>query len=249
MSRLEYKYLVPERLLDELRENVLPFLNYDKYTLFRDNREYTVRSLYFDTSTLNSYHEKLSGLMDRNKFRIRSYNERTESSPAFLEIKRKSSDFVYKDRFQLSFSDVLSFLQTKDIQLIQNKTSSETELPQSAKNFLFHYESKGLLPIVNVVYDREAYECKFGSTLRVTFDKHVRSSVATSFENLFDESPLKQSLKGFFVLEIKFHKVLPYWIPQIINRYHLIRQAVSKYTIAVDANKINDRFFQPYSFS
>lgn len=249
MSRLEYKYLVSEKLLDELRENILPFLNYDKYTLLRDDREYTVRSLYFDTSTLTSYHEKLSGLMDRNKFRIRSYNERTESSPAFLEIKRKSSDFVYKDRVQLYFSDVIDFLRTKDIQLIQNKSGSETELPQNAKNFLYHYEAKGLLPIVNVVYDREAYECKFGSTLRVTFDKHVRSSVATSFENLFEETNLKPSLKGFFVMEIKFHKVLPYWIPQIINRYHLIRQAVSKYTISVDANKINDKFFQPYSFS
>jgi hypothetical protein len=186
--------------------------------------------------------------MERSKFRIRTYNEKTSNSVAFLEIKRKSSDFVFKDRTMLLFKDVVNFLNTKDVTLLKNNSDLASEMPANTRNFIFHYEAKGLLPIVNVVYDREAYECKLGSTLRVTFDKHLRSSVASAFENMFDESALKRNLKGNFVLEIKFHKVLPFWVPQIINKYHLVRQAVSKYTIAVDALNITNRLFQPYTF-
>ncbi|MFA7419686.1 MAG: polyphosphate polymerase domain-containing protein [Melioribacteraceae bacterium] len=242
MSRLEYKYLVSSNVIDELRSEITPFLNHDKYTLIRPNKEYTVRSIYLDTLSLSSYYEKLSGVADRSKFRIRVYNEQLPNSYGFLEIKSKKCDFVFKDRTKIQLSDVINFLEGNN----GKSQDGHTSIQENANNFLFHYKSKRLVPIVNIIYDREAFECKLGSTLRVTFDKNLRSSVATGINELYNNSKVKTSLDNFFVLEIKFHKVLPSWVPRIINKFHLRREAVSKYTISVERHQVNDRFYPQY---
>lgn len=249
MSRQEFKYLVPVELMNKLREDVLPYLRHDYYSEIRPNKEYTVRSIYFDTSTLRSYHEKLSGLMIRKKVRIRSYNLRSDESVVFLEIKRKNMDYVSKDRVPLYLSELHEFLNTKNFDKILKKGNSDTAFVASAENFLYYLHSEGLLPIVNVVYEREAFECNIGSTLRLTFDKNLRSAVAASINDLFDDSLLKFSMPKHFVLEIKYHHLLPYWVPRIINRYNLQREAISKYTISVDRHKIHDKFFQSFSLA
>jgi len=239
MQRIEYKYLVPVEKLENLRNEISPYLNYDPHTASQPDKEYTVRSIYLDTPSLKSYYEKIAGLKIRNKFRIRGYNSVDENSYTFLEIKRKDAEYVSKDRALLLFKKVNDFLLSSDI----DESDFQNGQYKSAKNFLYYFNGYGLQPVVLVVYEREAFTCALGSNLRVTFDKNLRSSLVHSTDMLFSEEKWKRSLVNFFVLEIKYYKVLPYWVPQVINKYKLQREAISKYTICVDEHRINKKFY------
>ncbi|MEM3373308.1 MAG: polyphosphate polymerase domain-containing protein [Candidatus Anstonellales archaeon] len=241
MPRVEFKYLVPLKLKEELKENILPYLQYDYYSEIRPLKQYTVRSIYFDTPKLTAYYEKLSGLKIRNKFRIRGYNELTEDSKVFIEIKRKNENYVSKDRVPIFYSDLNDFLNHFDLSKIGNHTIEYERRIEAAKNFFFYYTNNKLKPIINVIYEREAFECKYGSGLRVTFDMNLRSFLTHTVDTLFnDESEL--IFPEHFILEIKYFQTLPVWVPRIINKYNLKKEAISKYAISIDnyiKNKIN----------
>lgn len=239
MQRVEYKYLVPVDKLESFRNDILPYLDYDPYTTVQPDKEYTVRSIYFDTPSLKSYYEKIAGLKIRNKFRLRGYNSADENTHTFLEIKRKDAEYVSKDRALLQYKKVNDFLLSSDVA----ESDFQNGQYKSAKNFLYYFISYGLQPVVLVVYEREAFTCALGSNLRVTFDKNLRSSLAHSTDMLFSEEKWKRSLANFFVLEIKYYKVLPYWVPQVIKKYNLQREAISKYTICIDEHRINKKFY------
>jgi len=67
--RLEYKYKIPVSKLDLLRKRISAFVEPDLQ--YHENSEYSVKSIYFDTSQLRFYNEKIEGLKDRRKIRIR----------------------------------------------------------------------------------------------------------------------------------------------------------------------------------
>ena len=241
MARLEYKYYMPNEYLDDLRYDIQPFLVPDIFMKDRLEKEYTVRSIYLDTFELSSYYEKLAGIKVRNKFRIRGYNQRADDSIVFLEIKRKDADYISKDRAPLYFTDLKKFLDTKDFSLIHSLKNDSLKRKQHAGNFVYYYLLKNLKPYINVVYDREAFECKFGSGLRITFDKNIRTTPTESFDNLFEENNMVTSLKKYFVLEVKFNHIVPSWLPAVMKKYNVFRDSASKYVMSVDVRD-NNRF-------
>jgi len=234
MARLEFKYLVPNTRKEELMKDIMPYLKHDYYSEKREQKEYTVRSIYLDTPVLTSYYEKLAGLKIRNKFRIRGYNELTPDSIVFVEIKRKENDFVSKDRALLFFPELKDFLNRNDLTKIRNHSIEYEKRLASAKNFLFYLTKDKLEPIINVVYEREAMECKFGSGLRVTFDMNIRSYLTHCFDNLFNNVEMETLFPSHFILEIKYNKALPQWVPVIINKYNLRKESLSKYALSID---------------
>ena len=175
MVRYENKFLVPNEWKDDLRKDIMPYLKYDFYSEIRPFKEYTVRSIYLDTPGLSSYYEKLAGIEIRNKFRVRGYNEVTPDSKVFFEIKRKDNVFVSKDRVPVCYNGMNDFLKFSDLSEVANHTFEYEERLKSARNFIFYLKRDRLKPIINVVYEREAMECKFGSGLRVTFDMNIRN--------------------------------------------------------------------------
>lgn len=58
LTKIEYKFLVPESKLDNLRSDLTPFTELDKYSEIDDRKEYTVRSIYYDTPGFECYVEK-----------------------------------------------------------------------------------------------------------------------------------------------------------------------------------------------
>jgi len=236
-SRLEYKYLVSEKLLSNIRATVLTYMNYDPYAQIRPHKDYTVRSIYLDTADLRCYREKYEGYKIRNKYRIRVYNEPKEDNLAFLEIKRKNENFISKDRAKLYFKNLQTLLCTKNTEEYLLKRTDGTSDVEEANKFLFHYASKQLIPSNLVVYEREAFVGKFGYDLRVTFDKNLRGSLNPAFEDIFDEKNLRTAFPEYFILEVKFHQTFPAWVPQMITKFSLQRISVSKYTNCIDINK------------
>lgn len=236
--RYEYKYLVPNTYLADLRKALLPYVEYDGFVNDAEIPEYTVRSIYYDSDKMDFYHEKLDGLKTRKKLRIRGYNEFDKKNIVFLEIKRKYENFIGKNRSALRYEDLAALLKTGEVEefvLTENGFSKSVE---DGERFLHHMNKMLLKPIVLIVYDREAFFSKFNNNLRITFDKNIRYYGFPKLHELYDDQNLKYAMPNHFVFEIKFFNGFPSWLSDILQRFNLSREAVSKYTICLDSQKI-----------
>jgi hypothetical protein len=237
--RLEYKYLVHSTKLDALRKALEPYVTLDMQ--YNDVHEYTVRSIYFDTSKLKYYHEKIDGINIRKKLRIRGYNLQDSESVIFLEIKRKHENYINKNRSALKYYHLEDLIRTKDIDsyvLTENGFSNSLD---DAEKFLHHIYKRTLKPVVLVVYEREAFYSKFDSRLRLTFDKDLRYSLFPSMDTLYSDDNLQPSMPAKFIFEVKFGHGFPKWLSNILTEFKLSRMAISKYTICLE----KERNFNP----
>lgn len=227
--RLEYKYIVPAYKLEHLRTVLLPYVKYDPYSNVREDKQYTVKSIYLDSRNLKDYQDKIDGVYKRKKVRIRGYNDVDDNSKLFLEIKHKVSSHVYKNRTQILFKNLLNFLNTKEEDLIRNSKDLS-----DAEKFLYYYLKDSLKPITMVTYDREAFFSKYDNSLRITFDKNLRYKRTDNF-NLEQFKDIDNSVAtDYFILEIKFGKGFPTWLQKIIQSQNLVRKSYSKYVTSVD---------------
>jgi hypothetical protein len=239
--RYEYKYIVQNSKLEKLREMILPFVDVDKFAETGGQNQYTVRSIYFDTPRYDFYFEKIEGIKNRKKVRLRGYDEERADNTVFLEIKRKYNVPIIKYRAPVTFSDAQIMLREKNINgqiLFGDKFPKGLE---NSKRFFYQVFSKNLRPVVLIIYEREAYLSKFDSSVRVTFDKNLRSKGYPSISELYQEEKIKATLADRFILEVKFNRSFPGWLNPIISRFSLRKQSASKYTISMDANKVIDR--------
>ena len=226
--RLEYKYIVPTHKMENLRELLLPFVEYDPYSNIDESGEYTVKSIYLDSKKFKDYQDKCDGIYKRKKIRIRGYNSITHDSKMFLEIKKKIGTHIYKNRSHIRFSELKGFLENKSLDSIESKKDIS-----DAEKFLYYYVKGSLNPITLVTYEREAFFSKFDKSLRITFDKNIRYKKAENCDILFSEH--SDTIKSdFFVLEIKFTKGFPDWLQKILQSLDLKRGSFSKYTTSVD---------------
>lgn len=244
MPRFEYKYNLHVSYLDSLRKDVMPYLVVDSFASRKPNNEYTVHSLYLDSHKLLTFNEKLDGVKARKKFRIRGYDQVTPESKVFLEIKRKDVEHMYKDRAMLNYANLEKFLKTSDMSLLISTGNSSSIKAENARKFLYYYHYHVLQPAVLINYEREPFECKFGSGLRVTFDKNVRAKTPSGYNNIFSEEGYKTALKDHFVLEIKFHQVLPNWLPRVLRKYNIIRESSPKYAMSIFTTGTNNKLLK-----
>jgi hypothetical protein len=228
--RFEIKYIVPTSKLDKLREMLKPFVRPDKYIIDRNRRSYTVRSVYFDTPDLLYYREKIEGVPYRLKLRIRTYNTRLQNSKVFFEIKRKHKVPMTKDRAAYGMDTTMQFLREGYVDQTDLKHDPTRE---STNKFLYHMHRDNLHPTVLVVYDREAYESVFDNSVRITFDKRLRSTLVSDVEEIYAED-LISVMDGFFILEVKYNKEYPEWMRLIVNSLDLRQQAASKYCMCME---------------
>ncbi|MCP4569259.1 MAG: polyphosphate polymerase domain-containing protein [FCB group bacterium] len=236
-GRLEYKFLVPNSQLNLLRQDILPYVDVDPYVKALDSLHYTVRSIYCDTLRRDCYGDKIEGLRVRKKFRVRGYNEVNDSSPLFLEIKRKYINAISKNRAPIRQHDLHQFLCSGDSDKYTISLSNNGKEKRDAQRFLYHYYSQRLAPTILIVYEREAFFCKFDRSLRITFDKYLRSRPTCTFDGLFSETDMRSAYSGYFVLEVKFGGRLPSWLQNVLKNNRAVRLALSKYTICLDSHK------------
>ncbi len=232
--RKEYKYVVRTADLLSLRERLRPYLTPDPLAKTNGGGYYTVRSIYYDTASLQFYREKVEGLAQRRKVRVRVYNEKQKNSLAFLEIKRKDREFIFKTRAPVPVEDLDLLFSSGDAEHLVAPLQGFPHAVDHARNFLFHLRASRLLSTSLVTYDREAYQCRYDTGLRITFDMNLRCSLRPSLEEIWDEELLEPSMQGFAVLEVKFFRGLPSWLKHVIEERGLRRQAVSKYCIGLD---------------
>ena len=95
--RHELKYLVHPAELHYLRSVLDGLLMHDPNG--DENNEYHIRSLYFDSVHDDALHEKIAGVGNRKKYRIRIYN--FSDRLIRLECKRKIGDLISKQSVRI----------------------------------------------------------------------------------------------------------------------------------------------------
>ncbi|MGB4626873.1 MAG: polyphosphate polymerase domain-containing protein [Erysipelotrichaceae bacterium] len=181
---------------------------------------YRVSSLYFDTPYDKALRQKIDGVNQREKFRLRYYGENT--SFIRLEKKFKINGMCGKHSVRVTADQVKQILNGDIDFLLNSEHPLLIELYSKMKGQL-------LEPKTVVTYDREAFIYKPGN-VRVTIDRNLRSGLdSINFLNpkLF-HAPVHD---GVAVLEVKYDEFLPevvFMAVQLPNR-----QATSYSTYAV----------------
>lgn len=179
---------------------------------------YLIRSLYFDNANDKALWEKLDGLNEREKFRIRYYNG--DKTYIRLEKKSKLNGLGNKQSAILSYEDSLAIIQCNWKVLQQSKQPLVLELYSKMQSQL-------LRPKTIVQYVREAYVYPPGN-VRITFDSELKTGLFST--NLFDmDTPMVTPLEPVVLMEVKYDNFLPDIITRLIRTGHRRAAAFSKY--------------------
>jgi len=209
----EAQYFVLSGVLDRILQRDP---NGDEYN------EYHIRSLYFDTAFNTALFDKIDGVPNRDKYRIRIYNfsDRTIK----LECKTKVGNLISKR------SQTIPRLLCEQL-MAGDPTGLETTR-SGLLNDVYREMTVNLLhPVVIVDYVREAY-LHPAEEVRITFDKQLRTGFRST--DLFN--PYVPTLPPLdnneIILEVKYNRILPSYIRDILNTYcqGACQSAISKYT-------------------
>ena len=179
---------------------------------------YLIRSLYFDNLADRALREKLDGINQREKFRIRYYNG--DTSLIHLEKKSKWNGLGSKET---------AVLTAREAQAIVN--GSLDWMPSSGRPLvqeLYHkMKSGGLRPKTIVDYMREPYIYPPGN-VRVTIDYDIRTGLqCTDFLN--PDCLMIPVRDAPEILEVKWDAFLPAIIQDAVQLPHCRTAAFSKY--------------------
>jgi len=228
-ERYEYKYYLPAESYNSLIRMISPYMKLDPFLESKGKKSYLVRSLYLDTDGLKFYYEKLAGISCRKKLRVRAYDQ--DESQIFLEIKRKSDEFVTKDRACVHYDELYTILnQYSGYKANGNGNKAESDVINRYISFIVAMQ---LHHKVLVAYQREAYMGIFDDSVRLTLDSNLCCLPGRSYD-LFYSGRNWFFIKQPYVLELKFNQVMPFFFRKIIEHLDLQRQSVSKYCLCVE---------------
>ena len=215
--RHELKYHITSAEMTVLRGVLRPLMQLDPNG--NERNEYHIRSLYFDTINDDALEEKIAGVGNRKKYRIRIYN--FSDRVIKLECKSKYGDLISKQSVTIP----------RD--LAEQLIAGDPEGLQRMRHPLFHdvfreMRTRLLRPAVIVDYVREAY-IHPAEEVRITFDKQLRTGLYSS--DMFNpglptypvfDDPVE-------ILEVKFDEFLPSYLQGVLSGITAQRSAVSKY--------------------
>jgi hypothetical protein len=243
-SRYELKFLVTAAQKDRFLEAARDGLAEDPHG---SQAVYWISSVYFDTPWLGAYWDKLDGVRVRKKFRLRRYaiweGETLEWHGAFMEIKHRRNNTIYKERVQLRDAAVDAILAdaTELTRLDRHLTGSAVRCRATLDAITRAAVEPGFRATAVVCYRREAWLGVVDPRLRVTFDSGCRACepmVGMGVE-LWDGQPIVSP--DLLVMEVKFDRVIPVWIREIVAAQGLRQKRVSKYAASVDALELRRR--------
>ncbi len=223
-QRFEHKYRLDLLEYFRVRNSLLPYMRHDDFSLAGRDRRYFVRSLYFDTHDYSAYDEKMAGVSNRIKLRIRSYwAERTEAKFVKLELKTKHANLVNKFAEVVPVEEYEHFIAHRRFSALSSPVSDEFRRIALLRD---------VRPCLLVDYDREALVPRDGGDVRITFDHRVRFA---SSRTLFPQSAfVRVARPRVVVLEIKTRDERPSWLDDVARRHELQSLPNSKFAIGIE---------------
>ena len=231
-ARYEFKYILTKDESEAIEKEVRNFMQYDGYVLKDKNNSYHVRSQYYDNDLSTHFFEKVDGMRDRHKYRIRTYGqELSENNPIFLEKKGRKLERTYKQRYQIDYKYLKMFYNPYEKEKLL-KIYPNIDLIQ---DFVYDSIRKCTTPKVIVDYLRTPYVSDFDSNFRLTFD---RSLTVTQTNECYEIYKLNRAwykmIAGYTILEVKFFRRFPPWFHKIIQSYNLRRLSNSKFSSGME---------------
>ena len=217
--RHELKYYINPAELAVLRARLRPVMELDRHCA--GGRPYHVRSLYFDDVFDRALTDKLAGVQNRDKYRIRIYN--FSDKVIRMECKTKVGQLISKR--SIGIPKLLAE------QLIAgDPTGLERTRSGLLRDVYREMAINGLKPVVIVDYVREAY-IHPAEEVRITFDKQLHTGLRSN--DLFN--PYVPTIPAFdhdeMILEVKFNRYLPPYIRELLSTVPANACAISKYTL------------------
>lgn len=228
-QRFEAKYRINTLQAMAIRDHIWPYVEPDTH-----GQEYPVTSIYLDSPDLNMYYSSVTGEKNRQKLRIRTYNN-GRGDDCYFEVKRRLNQIVKKERAVVRNEYVPGLLRGDLIrpEMLVN--------PDRDMNTLYTFcdlrETLQATPRMVVRYLREAYVGKMDEPLRITFDWQLTGLPSNAFDPTgWNASPSWLEAPGApMVLEVKFTDTFPIWVENMIRRLNLMRDSFAKYVVCVDA--------------
>ena len=224
-KRTEIKYFVGKENLLSLHNDIQKFLPPDRN--MPEIGYYFVNSIYFENENFQILKEKQDGISLRSKYRIRNYaedlNDFFTQSPNNLEIKKRVSTNFVKGKTTINNNELQ---QTIDFKKLLIKKSDDSVY----REFIAATKAKSLKPVLFVRYKRKAYLNEH-LDIRATFDHDiVAGRVKTALPYKFH--PVLQ--RDTCIFEIKYTNYKPYWLPDIVRKYNLKQEKISKFEAGIE---------------
>ncbi len=213
--RHEWKHELNYLDLLTIRQRLRAVMEPDPHAI---DGKYLIRSLYFDNLQDKALREKVDGVNQREKFRIRYYN----GDPSLIHLEKKSK----LNGLGTKFSATLTAEQAQAI--VDGDLSWMMASDQSLVQELYcKMQSQGLRPKTIVDYTREPFIYRPGN-VRVTFDYDIRTGLqSTDFLN--PACPTIPAGDAPILMEVKWDEYLPSIIRDLVQTPGRRVTAFSKY--------------------
>ena len=213
MKRYEWKYILSAERTDFFCRRLQGYMEPDEYGLT------TIASPYYDTPDRRLIRASIEKPAFKEKIRLRAYGPATETSPVFLELKRKAFGLVYKRRVKATILEAERFF-AGELDL-----DEDGQIDREITYFRDYYRE--LVPACMILYDRTAYFEPEGD-LRLTIDRNPRYRTdALSLDQGPSGIPLLGP--GETILEIKVQDTIPLWLVRILSDGGIQHRSISKY--------------------
>ena len=216
--RHELKYLISASAAELLRRRLPCIMQRDPHA--GPAGQYTIRSLYFDDPFGGAYYEKIDGVCDRLKYRIRCYNY--DTSYVKLECKEKHGSLTRKRAKTVSAEQVAALRENTPIEGAEGLV---LELQQKLR-------WEGLRPKVLVDYDRTPFVCADGNT-RLTLDENLRTRPFCTDLNAPWGAMIPVLEPDQVILDVKFDDFLPGCLADALKDIPKAPMAISKYALCM----------------
>ena len=215
-GRRERKYLVGTAELAILRQRLGRVLRPDPHAI--DGR-YHVRSLYFDDQSESALFEKLAGIRDRHKWRLRIYDR--SDARIRLECKIKRNKLVFKQAETV----------TRELAEQMIAGCAPIQGGPLLRRFAALQRATRLKPAVVVDYLREPFVHRAGN-VRVTLDQKLRSGLWRTdlFDPQLQTTPVLHGERRA-ILEVKSTGLLPWHVSALLPTTIPPASALSKYVL------------------
>jgi hypothetical protein len=231
-NRREFKFLLPPAEAAGFRDFIAGHIPVDSVAA----QGYPVVSEYYDTPDRHSYWQKIWGARNRRRIRARVYGRTDGSIPpaAFIEVKHKYYTLGVKRRLAVGI-DELPMLASGIIPpslLDPGRPRADQQVLAEIRELVVN---EGIRPVLQLRYDRMAYDSGRDGTLRVTFDRSLRCRFQLKPLVADDpDFPLPVLENDAEVVEIKTIGPVPIWLREVVGRFHLAACSMSKYCRALE---------------
>ncbi|MDE5558462.1 MAG: polyphosphate polymerase domain-containing protein [Ruminococcus sp.] len=214
--RHEYKYYLNYHDYFTVKSRLSAVMQADTHV--SSDGKYLIRSLYFDNYSDKALREKVDGVSNREKFRIRCYN--SDYDFIRLEKKLKMAGLGTKISAKLTREETQRIIDN-DIEFM--KDSHQALVVELYEKMKF----QALRPKTIVDYTREPFIYDAGN-VRVTLDYNIRTGL-NSIDMLNPYVPTIPTDEGLIILEVKYDNFLPDVIRDIVQMKNREVSAFSKY--------------------